>query len=45
MIAIMTGNPEVARIVFQAPGINFYETDNGNHSVLDYLQMEDVIPR
>jgi hypothetical protein len=44
MVAIMTGNSEVARIVFQALNINFYETDNAGIIVLGYAADERCRP-
>jgi hypothetical protein len=40
MVEIMAGNLEVARIVFQASNINFYETDNAGIIVLCYAADE-----
>jgi hypothetical protein len=44
MVEIMTGNSKVARIVFQAPNINFYETDNASIIVLGYAANERCRP-
>jgi hypothetical protein len=44
LVRILARNSEVARIVFQAPNINFYETDNASSTFLSYAADERYRP-